>query len=267
MLSDAAVHPSLATADLERAKAWYAEKLGWQPHREVPGLLIYDVNGSIVTIYESPMAGTAKNTVAIWGVGDLRAEVAKLRQRGLEFEEFDFDDLKTVDGIATDDEGGDLNAWFRDPDGNYIGMVEHHPAPGEEPPGPEEPPTTGVGLMIAAADLARARAWYVDKLGLTPFRDYEGQEVVFRSGRTRFTVYSTPSAGTAKNTVAMWWVKDLRAEVAYLRGRGVLFEDYEFGEARTVDGILEDDDGLVAWFKDSEGNILALGQYGEAITG
>jgi catechol 2,3-dioxygenase-like lactoylglutathione lyase family enzyme len=261
MLSDVAVHPSLATGDLARAKAWYAEKLGWQPHREVPGLLIYEVEGSIVTVYETPTAGTANNTVAIWGVGDLRAEVAKLRKRGLEFEEFDFDDLKTVDGIATDDEGGDLNAWFRDADGNYIGMVETHPAPGEEPPSP------GVGLMIAAADLARARAWYVEKLGLTPFRDYEGQEVVFRSGKTRLTVYATPSAGTAKNTVAMWWVTDLRAEAANLRRRGVVFQDYDFGEAQTVDGVLEDEDGLVAWFKDSEGNILALGQYGEQVTG
>jgi len=65
----------------------------------------------------------------------------------------------------------------------------------------------------------------------------------------------------------MWWVKDLRAEVAELRKRGVVFEDYDFGEARTVDGILDDEDGMTAWFKDSEGNVLALAHYGEEITG
>jgi catechol 2,3-dioxygenase-like lactoylglutathione lyase family enzyme len=260
MLTDAKVHPSIATSDLERAKAWYAEKIGWVPVRKVPGMLIYSVDGSTFTVYETPSAGTAKNTVAIWRVDDLRKEVARLRARGLQFEDYDFDDLKTVDGIATD-ESGILNAWFKDADGNYVSMVEQHPEPGEEPAEP------GVGAMIGASDLARARAWYIEKLGLTPYRDYEGELVIFRTGATRFSVYETPSAGTAQNTVAMWWVKDLRAEVAELRGRGVVFEEYDFGEARTIDGILEDDDGMVAWFKDSEGNILGVGQYSQEITG
>jgi catechol 2,3-dioxygenase-like lactoylglutathione lyase family enzyme len=259
MLTDAKVHPSIATSDIQRAKAWYAEKLGWVPVREADGTLVYSVDGSIVTVFETPSAGTAKNTVAIWRVDDLRKEVASLRKRGLEFENYEFDDLKTVDGIAANDTG-DLNAWFRDADGNYIGIVQQHP----EPEG--DPAPRGVGAMIAASDLARARAWYVEKLGLTPHRDYDG-EFVIRSGATRLSVYETPSAGSAQNTVAMWWVEDLRAEVAELRGRGVVFEDYDFGEARTVDGILEDEDGMTAWFKDSEGNVLALAHYGEEITG
>jgi catechol 2,3-dioxygenase-like lactoylglutathione lyase family enzyme len=256
MLSDAKVHPSLATADVARAKAWYAEKLGWQPTHELPGMLVYEVDGRILTVYESPNSRTAQSTVAAWRVTDLRAEVARLRARGLEFEELDLGDSKTVDGIAVDDEG-DINAWFRDADGNWISVVEVNPKP-------DDPPAEfGPGLILAAADLDRARAWYRAKLGLTPYREYPGELLLYLKGNTRFSVYQTESAGTAKNTVGMWWVKDLRAEVAELRRRGVVFEEYDFGDARTVDGVLEDEDGLTAWFKDSEGNILGLGQYGD----
>ena len=114
--------------------------------------------------------------------------------------------------------------------------------------------------MLAAADLARARAWYADKLGLEPLHYLPNEEMVFRQGATHFSVYQTESAGTAKNTVAVWRVDELRTEVAALRSRGVAFGDYEIGDARTVDGIYTDpDDGsLAAWFTDSEGNILAL---------
>jgi catechol 2,3-dioxygenase-like lactoylglutathione lyase family enzyme len=254
MLKDYAVHPSLATSDIGRAKAWYAEKLGWTPVEELDGQLAYLIDGSIVTVFETPTAGTAKNTVAIWEVEDLRAEVARLRARGLAFEEYDFDDLKTVDGIATD-ENGVLNAWFRDADGNYISVVEM-------PLDPEEiQPKRAVGLMVAASDLPRAKKWYTEILGLKPPKDYP-EDAVFIDGKTRFTVYRTGSAGTAQNTIGVWRVGNLRAEVAELRNRGVTFEDYDFGEwGKTVNGVLEDSDGdLNAWFKDSEGNVLGLAE-------
>ena len=254
MLTDAKVHPSLATADVARARTWYAEKLGWQPTHELPGMLVYAVDGSVLTVFETPNAGTAENTVAVWRVTDLRAEVARLRARGLNFEDLDLGDAMTVDGIATDAEG-DLNAWFRDADGNWISIVEVKPKP-------DDPPAEyGPGLMLAAADLDRARTWYRDRLGLTPYKEYPGELMLYLSGKTRFSIYTTPSAGTAKNTVGMWWVEDAAAEVAELRRRGVVFEEYDFGDARTVDGILADSDGETAWFKDSEGNILGLGHY------
>ena len=254
MLTDATVHPSLATADLARAKAWYADRLGWQPAREMPGTLVYEVDGRILTVFETTNAGTAKNTVASWRVRDLRAEVARLRARGLIFEELDLGDMKTVDGIATDNEGS-IGGWFRDADGNWITIDEVNPRP-------DDPPAEyGPGLMLAAADLERARGWYAERLGLTPLREYPGELLSYLDGRTRFGIYQTETAGTAKNTVGMWWVDDVAAEVAELRRRGVVFEEYDFGDARTVDGILADSDGETAWFKDSEGNILALGHY------
>jgi catechol 2,3-dioxygenase-like lactoylglutathione lyase family enzyme len=255
MLSDYRVHPSLATADAARARAWYLEKLGLEPYRVFDGLLVYSIPPTIFTVYETPSAGTAKNTVAVWGVDDLRAEVTRLRARGLVFEDLDFGpDDRTVDGIMTtaDERGPVLNAWFKDGDGNWISLGQQPPEPGLEP---------GMFAMLAASDVARARAWYSEKLGLEPFRVFGDDELSYRSGMTHLSIYKTPSAGTAMNTAAVWRVKDVRAEAADLRARGVVFEDYDFGDERTVDGVLEDGEGnVVAWFKDSEGNVLGLVQ-------
>jgi len=266
MLSDFAVHPSLATANIDNAREWYAERLGLRPFLAFPSLLAYQVGPTIFTVFETPAAGTAQNTVAIWSVPDLQAEVSRLRSRGLVFADLDLGgDERTSDGImaGADAEGADvLNAWFRDGDGNWISMVEQPDHPGEPPA------EMGVGAMLAAADLARARAWYADKLGLEPLHYLPNEEMVFRQGATHFSVYQTESAGTAKNTVAVWRVDDLRTEVAALRSRGVAFGDYEIGDARTVDGIYTDpDDGsLAAWFTDSEGNTLGLVEdHGEPI--
>jgi catechol 2,3-dioxygenase-like lactoylglutathione lyase family enzyme len=262
LLTDFAVHPSLATADIGEAKQWYADKLGLTPVADFPTLVVYRVGAtSLFTVYETPSAGTAQNTVAIWLVDDLRAEVARLRSRGLAFEELDYGpDDRTVDGIMSSPDpvtgGTVLNAWFRDGDGNWISMVEQADHPGE----PNEP-APAIGLMLAASDLSRAKSWYADKLGLQPTHAVE-EEAVYRTGATHFSIYVTPSAGTAKNTVGVWRVADLRAEMAALRDRGVVFEQYDFGVVRTEDGLLTDPDGdsLSAWFTDSEGNVLGLVQ-------
>src|SRR5688500_17007802 len=119
--SDAPFHPSLATADLARAREWYAEKIGWEPYLEPPGTLVYQVGDSFFSLYESEFAGTAENTVMNWNVSDLKAEVARLRENGVEFEDYDYGDFKTVYGIMTDPSGG-MNAWFRDLDGNIVGV-------------------------------------------------------------------------------------------------------------------------------------------------
>jgi catechol 2,3-dioxygenase-like lactoylglutathione lyase family enzyme len=258
MLSDFMVHPSLATTDLGQARDWYAQRLGLAPFLALSGLLVYQVGPTIFTVFETPAAGTAENTVALWRVPDLRAEMARLRARGVAFEDLDLGgDQRTIDGImtSTDVTGGTvLNSWFRDGDGNWIGMVEQPEHPGEPPAG------MGVGAALAAADLVRARAWYADKLGLEPLHFIEGEELVYRQGATHLTIYVTPSAGTAKNTVAVWRVDDLRSEAAALRSSGVVFGNYEIAGVRTVDGVYTDpDDGsLAAWFVDSEGNTLGL---------
>jgi catechol 2,3-dioxygenase-like lactoylglutathione lyase family enzyme len=114
---------------------------------------------------------------------------------------------------------------------------------------------------LPASDIARARAWYLEHLGLTPLEEHAGEVLVYGEGAARFAVYHSAHAGTAQNTAAVWAVADLRAVAAQLRDRGVVFEEYDFGEVKTVDGVLEDPEGgLNAWFKDSEGNILGLSQ-------
>jgi catechol 2,3-dioxygenase-like lactoylglutathione lyase family enzyme len=253
MLTDAPFHPSLAVADLAKARSWYSDRLGWDPVLEPAGTLVYEVGESSFTLYESDFAGTAKNTVMNWSVNDVRTEVRLLRERGVTFEEYDFGEAKTVDGIMTDPSGG-MNAWFKDPDGNIVGIISAGQG------GPALEPGAEISAMIAAADLERAKTWYSEKLGFEP--DFTFPEVLatFNSGPSTFTVYATEFAGTAKNTVGVWRLKGLRDEVARLRGRGVVFEEYDFGDwGKTVGGILSDAEGDVnAWFKDSEGNILAL---------
>lgn len=249
MIADAPIHPSLAVSDLARARSWYADRLGWEPTIEPPGTLVYELGDSAFTLFETEFAGTAKNTVMNWTVPDLRSEVARLRERGVEFEAYDFGDYKTVDGIMTFP-NGDMNAWLKDSEGNIIGM----------PWSPTMAPAAeSVSAMIAAADIGRAKAWYADKLSFAPTAESEGVVLTYNSGNSPFNVYQTDFAGTAKNTVAVWRFKGVRDEVARLRGRGVVFDDYDFGEEKTVGGILSDAEGNVnAWFKDSEGNILAL---------
>jgi catechol 2,3-dioxygenase-like lactoylglutathione lyase family enzyme len=254
MITDAAFHPSLAVADLAKSRGWYADKLGWEPSVEPPGTLVYELApDAAFTLYESEFAGTARNTVMNWNVADVRAEVARLRERGVAFEDYDFGEVKTVDGIMSDDSGG-MNAWFKDPDGNIIGVLS--PAPAGGVGGPQ------ISGMIAAADLERAKGWYRDSLGFTPVFEYPGVVADYRSSDTAFTVYKTEFAGTAKNTVGIWRLRGIRDEVARLRSRGVAFQEYDFGdEGRTVGGILSDAQGDVnAWFTDSEGNILALAE-------
>ncbi len=249
-LTAAPVHPSLASKDIAEAKAWYAAKLGWEPILEPAGTLVFQVGDSAFTVYRTVYAGSAKNTVMNWNVRDLEAEMARLRGRGVTFEEYDFGEIRTVNGVMTDPAGG-KTAWFKDADGNTIGVIEGTDGAAHD-----------LCVMIAAADLVRAKAWYAEKLGLEPVGELPNAVLEYRSGDTSFNVYKTDFAGTAHNTVAIWRMKGIRDEVARLKARGVVFEEYDFGdEGWTVGGILSDDDGdLNAWFKDSEGNILALAE-------
>ena len=124
-ITDAPIHASLAVSDLARARAWYADKLGWEPTIEPPGTCVYELFGSAFTLFETPMAGTAQNTVMTWNVQDVSAEVGRLRERGVVFEDYDFGDGDiTVDGILPGT--GDLpaNAWFTDSEGNVLAIAE-----------------------------------------------------------------------------------------------------------------------------------------------
>jgi catechol 2,3-dioxygenase-like lactoylglutathione lyase family enzyme len=113
---------------------------------------------------------------------------------------------------------------------------------------------------IPATDLARARKFYEGTLGFKPVQEMPGGIIYQAGSSTWFILYPTQFAGTAKHTVASWRVKDIKAEVADLRKRGVVFEDYDFPGLKTVNGIAEMGEIKAAWFKDTENNILGIAQ-------
>ena len=119
-----------------------------------------------------------------------------------------------------------------------------------------------VDANIPASDLARARDFYADKLGLSPTRELGGEVLMYRtSGGTAFQVYRTDYAGQAGHTIAQWHVDDIESEVHDLKAKGVTFEVYDMpgvtwdGEIAAMEGL-----GRAAWFKDSEGNIMCNDQ-------
>jgi catechol 2,3-dioxygenase-like lactoylglutathione lyase family enzyme len=117
-----------------------------------------------------------------------------------------------------------------------------------------------ISASIPAKDIERAKAWYKEKLGLTPALDMGPAGQVYRTGSTNFTLYQTAFAGTGKHTLGGWAVPDLAREMTELRSRGVKFEDYAGDQGPTTEnGIARDPSGgAAAWFTDSEGNILSL---------
>jgi catechol 2,3-dioxygenase-like lactoylglutathione lyase family enzyme len=116
---------------------------------------------------------------------------------------------------------------------------------------------------IPVADLGRARKFYEGTLGLKPKEEY-GEGVVYECGNgSRVFMYPSAGAGTSKASTAFWAVDDVAAEVADLKARGVVFEEYDMPGVKTVNGIATGGGAKTAWFKDSEGNILAISQRGE----
>jgi catechol 2,3-dioxygenase-like lactoylglutathione lyase family enzyme len=122
LLVDGRVIPAIPIGDLDRAKKFYGEKLGLEPvYVDLPGSQLYKCGlGSYLVIYQQS-GGRPEQHVATFLVEEIENEVAALRQRGVRFEEYDLPVLKTVDGVAT--VGPIKGAWFKDPDGNVIGVV------------------------------------------------------------------------------------------------------------------------------------------------
>jgi len=112
---------------------------------------------------------------------------------------------------------------------------------------------------IPAQNLERARRFYEGKLGLKAARETAGGVVYEFAKGTACFLYPTPNAGTSKASQAFWQVDDIEREVAELEKRGVKFEDYDTpGMSKTGNHIFTDAGAKAAWFKDSEGNIMAL---------
>ena len=113
---------------------------------------------------------------------------------------------------------------------------------------------------IPVTDMDRAKSWYREKLGFKPVVDTP-EYVEFNAGDgTRFTLFPTRAASGAGHTVLSFEVDNVEKIVEELKGRGVVFEEYDMPDFKTVDGIAEIEGFKGGWFKDSEDNVIAIGQ-------
>jgi catechol 2,3-dioxygenase-like lactoylglutathione lyase family enzyme len=126
MIKDQSSHTTLPAADLNRAKKFYADKLGLKPSSESPGGLFYVTGGGTrFILYPTPNPTRGGHTQMGISVQDVKKTVTELKRAGVVFEEYDFPGLKTEGGIAT---AGDVrSAWFKDSEGNLIGIVQLPP--------------------------------------------------------------------------------------------------------------------------------------------
>lgn len=115
---------------------------------------------------------------------------------------------------------------------------------------------------VAVKDLAAARRFYEDVLGLKPLPWSEPSVQSFQAGRSMVLVYESQFAGTNKATVLTWALGEaFDSVVETLRTRGVVFERYDL-PGMAHDGDVHVAGGMrVVWFKDPDGNILSLGNY------
>lgn len=128
MLNTSRVEANIPAADLGHAQAFYAEKLGLTPERDVGGVsLAYRTEGgSTFNLYETQFAGQAGHTIAQWHVDDIEAEVHDLKAKGVAFEVYDLPGARWDGEIATL-EGMGRAAWFRDSEGNIMCVDQEFP--------------------------------------------------------------------------------------------------------------------------------------------
>jgi catechol 2,3-dioxygenase-like lactoylglutathione lyase family enzyme len=118
--------------------------------------------------------------------------------------------------------------------------------------------------MIAVSDLGRAKEFYTSMLGLRASDERPGGIRYESQAGSWFLVYQSGFAGTAKGTCMRFEVEDIDSAVRQLRDRGLVFEEYDLPGVKTVDGIATHESGARgAWFKDPDGNILEVAQYGK----
>ena len=122
MLKDFPVHPTIPAKDFERAKKFYGEKLELEVDQDTPAGTMFKIANGRLFVYPTPSAGTAEHTLIGWTVDDIEGVVKYLKGRGIKFEEYDNEYIKTVDSIAKNPNG--RSAWFKDSEGNILGLFQ-----------------------------------------------------------------------------------------------------------------------------------------------
>ena len=116
-----------------------------------------------------------------------------------------------------------------------------------------------VSAVICSTDLARSQDFYVNGVGLRLSPATIPNHLVFETGDgTSLLVYGRPSPNRADHTQVRFWTSDIASDVKALVGRGVVFDELDMGTIKTIDHIATTPIGRSAWFKDPDGNTLAL---------
>ena len=129
MLNDSKVEANIPASDLQRARDFYADKLGLTPSAEYGGeaLAYRTTGGTAFNVYRTEYAGQAGHTIAQWHVDDIEGEVSDLRAKGVTFEQYDdMPGTTWTDGIASMD-GMGRAAWFKDSEGNILCLDSGYP--------------------------------------------------------------------------------------------------------------------------------------------
>jgi catechol 2,3-dioxygenase-like lactoylglutathione lyase family enzyme len=253
----------LATRDAERLGAWYRDAFGVEPDHD--GFLHFGGTSILIDTRDDVAAGTAEpgRVICNYEVDDIAAAARHLDGMG-------------VSWVAPVEYREDAGAWFgtvADPDGNLVQLIQLTPAYGRSARAGDGLARAAlrdaeVAVRLPAQDLARARRFYADKLGLEPAETREGG-LKYVCGRSSFVVFASTGRPSGEHTQMGFYVPDITSAVAELRDRGVEFEQVDMGDL-PVNGVIVDIPGnypstgavgeRAAWFRDSEGNLLGLGQ-------
>jgi catechol 2,3-dioxygenase-like lactoylglutathione lyase family enzyme len=117
---------------------------------------------------------------------------------------------------------------------------------------------TSVTCMLPVKDLARARQFYEERLQLRSLGAKPDGKFVYRCGGTELALFPKPEGTKAEHTAISFRVADIAAAIAELKGRGVVFDDYDLPGFKTVEHVCVLGSEKAAWFRDPEGNILCL---------
>jgi catechol 2,3-dioxygenase-like lactoylglutathione lyase family enzyme len=115
-----------------------------------------------------------------------------------------------------------------------------------------------VTCMLPVKDMARARRFYEQLLGLRPAGLRPDGKFVYHVGGTTLALFPKPEGTQARHTALSFRVDDIEAAVGALKARGVSFSDYDLPDFRTVNHVCVLGSEKAAWFDDPEGNILCL---------
>ena len=122
--------------------------------------------------------------------------------------------------------------------------------------------TSKISAVLCSTDLVRSQEFYEQKVGLKLSPETIKNHLLFDCGAgTTLLVYGRPTPNLADHTQVRFWSEDVAADVGELSERGITFEEYDFPAFKSVDSIVTSPGiGKSAWFKDPDGNTIALFQ-------